>query len=451
MQTEQTQTMSAEDRNMRLRFMRITPEKSIALKDFWPVVEQQLPEILNAFYAHVSQEPKLAQMLGNDIPRLKTAQGGHWAKLFSGTFDDDYFRSVRTIGFVHNKIGLEPRWYIGGYNFVLGMLSGLVARTYRFQPAKMRTVMDAVIAAVMLDMDIAISVYQDEMLADRQRRQDKIAAAITDFDTDLSAVLGTLNVAANDVSMSANSLAANAEETSRQCTAVAAASEESSSNVQTVAAATEQLSASVSEISRQVSDSTSIASAAVKQAEQSRQIMDGLDETASKIGDVIGLIANIASQTNLLALNATIEAARAGEAGKGFAVVATEVKSLASQTAKATEDISSQIAAIQTVTRQSVESISGIAHTIEQINVITSTVATAMQEQTLAISEITRNVQQASVGAQDVSQNITGVSQAAAETGNTSSVLMVAARDLSSQSEHLRDQVRSFFDRIAAA
>ena len=291
----------------------------------------------------------------------KSAQGSHWGRLFNGRFDDDYIKGVRTIGLIHNKIGLEPRWYIGGYNLVLSQLQELAVRSNRWKPGQLVALQTAVNAAVMLDMDFAISVYQEAMLTERQQRQDKVTAAIQKFDAEMKAALDTVGKAATNMQSTANTLAANAEEASRQSTAVAAASEQASTNVQTVASATEELSSSVAEISRQVAESTKIAGEAVAQANDTNTTIQGLAQKAQKIGDVIKLITDIASQTNLLALNATIEAARAGEAGKGFAVVAAEVKNLATQTAKATEEIGQQISEIQEATKESVEAIEGIA------------------------------------------------------------------------------------------
>ncbi|MCZ8313543.1 MAG: globin-coupled sensor protein [Phreatobacter sp.] len=441
----------AAERSTRMRFMRISPETSILLREFWKVVEPKLPQILEGFYRHVSAEPKLAAMLGNDIPRLKKVQGSHWARLFDGAFDEDYMRGVRTIGHIHNKIGLEPRWYIGGYNMVMSELATLAVATYKWRPSKLAKMLTAVNSAVMIDMDLAISVYQEAMLTERQQRQDKMNAAIAAFNTEMSQSLNTMGHAAHQLTSNANSLAANAEETTRQSTAVAAASEQSASNVQTVAAASEELSTAVVEIGRQVSHSNEIATQAVTQARQSKAVMDGLAEAAQRIGDVVNLIANIAGQTNLLALNATIEAARAGEAGKGFAVVASEVKSLASQTAKATDEIGVQIAQIQSATAQSVNSITQIGATIETISAIAGAISSSVGEQQSAIGEITRNIQEAAHGTQEVSANIAGVSQAASETGSTSTFVLTAATELDGQTQAIRRQVDEFFNVIKAA
>lgn len=444
-------TDTAFDRETRLRFMRIDARTGELLREFWRIVEPALPTILEGFYRHVTAESQLARMIGNDIPRLKGAQGAHWGRLFNGRFDDAYMQGVRTIGLIHNKIGLEPRWYIGGYNFVLSQLHGLAVRSNRWRPDRLAALLTAVNSAVMLDMDMAISVYQEAMLTERQQRQDKVTAAIQKFDAEMKAALDTVGKAATNMQTTANTLSANAEEASRQSTAVAAASEQASTNVQTVASATEELSSSVSEISRQVAESTKIAGEAVAQANDTNTTIQGLAQKAQKIGDVIKLITDIASQTNLLALNATIEAARAGEAGKGFAVVAAEVKNLATQTAKATEEIGQQIAEIQQATKESVGAIEGIATTITSVNGIATTIASAVEEQGVATKEIARNVQEASRGTQEVTSNIAGVSQAASDTGQTATHVLSAAEDLSRQAETLRTQVEAFFTTIRAA
>ncbi|WP_210243889.1 globin-coupled sensor protein [Bradyrhizobium guangdongense] len=434
-----------------MRFMRIDEKTGRVLREFWGAVEPALPAILEGFYAHVATEPALAALVGNDIPRLKRAQGAHWARLFNGRFDRDYMQGVRAIGLVHNKIGLEPRWYIGGYNFVLEQLTALAVARYRWKPRQMVEAMTAVNSAVMLDMDLAISVYQEAMLAERQARQQQIREAIVRFDGQMSAGLAGVNDSVGSLQGVANALASSAEESTQQSAAVASASEEASTNVQAVAGATEELSSSIREISRQVSESTRISGIAVNQAARSGATVQELAKAAQRIGDVIELINAIAGQTNLLALNATIEAARAGEAGRGFAVVASEVKALAEQTAKATGEISQQIQAIQEATRQSVTAIDEIGTTISSVNEIATAIAAAVEQQGVATAEISRNIQQAALGAQQVSSNITGVSAASAETGRAATRLASSADELARQSSELRTQAETFFAAIRAA
>jgi methyl-accepting chemotaxis protein len=271
------------------------------------------------------------------------------------------------------------------------------------------------------------------------------------FDAEVSAVLKAVAAASTQLQATATSMTATAEETSRQSTAVAAAAEQASANVQTVASAAEELTGSVSEISRQVIQSTSIATKAVKDAEHTNAQIKGLAEAAQKIGEVVSLITAIAEQTNLLALNATIEAARAGEAGKGFAVVAAEVKNLANQTAKATEEIAAQIGGIQNATGEAVTAIEGISGTIREISEIATTIAGAVEEQGAATQEIARNVQQAAKGTSEVTSNITGVNQAASETGSAATQVLGASGELSKQSEQLRGQVERFLAGVKTA
>ncbi len=314
------------------------------------------------------------------------------------------------------------------------------------------------------EMAAAVQIFKDNRIeADRhaaerevaarakQARAEKIEKRIGEFDGVVNTVLSTLVSSSEELEGAAQQMSANAEETNVQSTAVASAAEQASANVQTVATAAEELSSSISEISRQMAASTEITGRAVQDADRANELVAGLADAAGKIGQVVALITDIAEQTNLLALNATIEAARAGDAGKGFAVVASEVKSLANQTAKATEEIGAQISGIQSATKSSVEAIAGIAGTIQKINEISATVAAAVEQQNAATQEIARNVEQAATGTQEVTANITGVTQAVGETGTVSSRVLSSARELSRQSDTLRAHVGAFLSEMKAA
>ena len=271
------------------------------------------------------------------------------------------------------------------------------------------------------------------------------------FDSQVNAVLASFASAAEEMQSSAQSLSATAEQTSQKATTVAAASEEASSNVQTVATAAEEMSASIGEISRQIDESARIAREAVQDSELANERVQGLADAAQKIGEVIGLINDIASQTNLLALNATIEAARAGEAGKGFAVVATEVKSLADQTARATDEIESQISEIQEATNQAVEAIQGIGSTIGRVDGIASAIATAMEQQRSATGEIASSVQNAATGTQEVSTHIADVTVGASETGSAAANVLKATKEMNGQAVVLRQAVDEFLEKVKVA
>ena len=289
-----------------------------------------------------------------------------------------------------------------------------------------------------------------EEKAAAKHRQELIDLAEV-FENEVGGVVTEITEASANLKTNATSLQVNANEASSQSAAVAAASEETTTSVQTVASAAEELSASIQEITRQVSESANTARNAVTEAETANDRVLGLEEAARKIGEVVELINDIASQTNLLALNATIEAARAGEAGKGFAVVATEVKSLADQTARATDEIGGQITAIQEATSEAVGAIGSIGDTIRTVDDISSAIAAAVEEQGSSTQEISVNIQQVSAAADEVNTNINAVSQASGETGTAASDVLNSAETLSGQASRLNEAVGEFLNRVRAA
>ena len=283
------------------------------------------------------------------------------------------------------------------------------------------------------------------------RRAETLAGLVRDFESKAGALVDSLASSATELQATAGSMSGTAKLTNDQASSVASAAQQMSASIQTVAASAEELGASIGEISRQVSQSSEITTRAAQDAERTDSIVRELAEGARRIGDVVSLISSIAGQTNLLALNATIEAARAGDAGKGFAVVASEVKSLANQTAKATEEIAQQVTHIQSATKGAVEAIHGIVATIGEVSRIASGIASAVEEQGAATQEIARSVQQAAVGAQDVTTNITGVSQAANDSGAAASQVLDASGQLSRQAEELSKEVGRFINGVRAA
>lgn len=313
-------------------------------------------------------------------------------------------------------------------------------------------------------MAAAVQIFKDNALEINRLREEQEASAAnaalqaqavreqlaSDFEGTVGGIVEAVASAATEMQSSAQALSATSEETSQQSSVVAAAAEEASTNIQTVSSAAEELSSSIAEINRQVLEATQIAESAVENVNATNDRVHGLTQASEKIEAVISLITDIAEQTNLLALNATIEAARAGDAGKGFAVVASEVKELASQTAKATEEIGAQIKDIQDSTSDTVSAIQSIGGTIQSIREISGAIAAAVEEQGSATQEIARNIEQVASGTVEVTSNIAGVNQAASETGHSGEQLLAAANELSQQSEFLNAEVGNFLQKVRA-
>jgi methyl-accepting chemotaxis protein len=297
-------------------------------------------------------------------------------------------------------------------------------------------------------LDMAEAETKSRAAAERRAAMESIAS---DFERSVNGIVRSVSTAAAGMQTTAQSMTASASDASVRAATVGAASESSSNNVETVAAAAEELSSSVAEISRQVTQSSEIASKAVGDAERTNATVQALSTGAEKIGEVVKLIHSIAAQTNLLALNATIEAARAGESGRGFAVVASEVKALANQTAKATEEISAQVAAMQASTSEAVLSIGGITETIALMSEITLSIATSIDQQGDATREIARNITSVAVGSSEISAHIGGVTTAAAATGLAAADVLSNARELDNQSGMLRSAVDEFLAKVRAA
>jgi len=407
----------------RLSFLEVTAEDRIVLRDFAGVIGDALEGLLDGFYAHATSVPSLKSMFrdAEHMKRARAAQGRHWLeRVFAGAFDEAYLKSAVTIGKTHARIGLDPRWYIGGYGFVLTRLHRLAIEHLLAEPEKLSRVLCALDKVALLDMDIAISVYIDEA---KELSAEFLRAQAERFETNVKDVVTSVSNAAAELEATAGT--------------VAAAAEESASQSGTVSAATEECQVSIRQIKDQFQNALEFTRSAVDQAGSAETTIDGLNTSADAIGDFSKTISDIAGQTNLLALNATIEAARAGDAGKGFAVVASEVKALAQQTARATEEISSRIDTIQKEVKSTSGAISDVAMSIKKIDEMSLEISGAMGEQETAMRE--------------VASNVAGISEAATETGQATAETMAATAELAKQSTTLQTRVDEFLIEVRQA
>ncbi len=434
----------------RLSFARITSTDREMMRKLWPILEAVMPTAMAGFYAHLKAQPDMAKMIEGRQGHLEKAQIRHWGKLFSGQFDDDYFASIQRIGRAHQRFGLAPKWYIGGYQFIMSELGARIILHHRLQPRKAAAAIAVVNKAVMLDLDLALSTYQEVLLEEREAREAAIADAIQRFGAAIGQVIAVVDKNVSQMQNTSHALSSLAAQAEDQANTAAHATNDTSDNVQAVATATEELTISISEILRQIASATDVVQRANAMADNSTKEVTRLTASARNIGDVIGVIQAIAAQTNLLALNATIEAARAGEAGRGFAVVAQEVKALAAQTSRATGEIAQQITEMQSSAEAAVSAIESIAVTIQKIDEVTASTAAAVEEQGVATREIAASIQKAAEGTIMLSSNVSEVTTAVSETSRTAGTVSHSAEELAQQSQELTREVTRFFDELRA-
>lgn len=438
------------DANARLGFLGIDSNCLNRLEEVGKHIPAEIDSILSDFYEKMLQSPDVARLFnGNSVHHAKSAQRQHWLQnVFAGRFDEDYMQRVTRIGRAHERVGLEPRWYMGGYCYVLNRLVDLLASKNRFSPARMAELIKAVNKAVFLDMELAVSVYID---TSKETARSTVATHAERFEGEVKGMVDLVASAATELRAVAEGMASVADRTAKQTYVVAQNADLTSDNVQTVAAATSELASSIDEISRQANAVRQSTADAVEDAASVREVVDVLTSAVKDIAEAARQVTDIASRTRLLALNATIESARAGEHGRGFAVVAGEVKSLADQAARVTDNIITRIASVEDATASASVATMRITSAIDRLHGVATAIAAAVDEQGAATAEIARSVSRAAEGTRSVTEVIGEVAGSANQTESSATHVLESSRSLSVNAEELSRTVCVFLDDVRAA
>ncbi|WP_041793674.1 globin-coupled sensor protein [Pararhodospirillum photometricum] len=431
----------------RLQAMRIDEETRTLLRELRPLVEPHIEGIIDTAFDEIMRHEEVRQAYRDvNIAEAKKKQINHWINvIFGAKFTDDDFNDSIEMGRARQRMGLDLMWYFVFWGFVLSELNRRILPQYRKNPERQAKVAATMTRVVMFDLEVFNAVYIDSANSAAAAHLSREAQG---FEAQVSGVVRRLSDSVQDLQHTAQTLKDAAQENVGRSIDALGAVDEAGNSAQTVAAATEELAASIQEIGRQVAQSTDMTQDAVGEAERANTMVLGLVDTANRIGAVLKLINSIASQTNLLALNATIEAARAGEAGKGFAVVAGEVKNLANQTAKATDEISSQIAAVQTATRDAVAAIQGIGATIQRVSSIATTIAGAVEEQRAATQEIARTVQSVAHSTTNATNSMKAVSRLTENTEGAADAVKNKIDGVTNDTTTLRNEIERFLSTI---
>ena len=439
----------------RLEAFQITETDLAALRSAKEFATKRLPKLLEELHPRFAAFPEIQAALMD--PEVHAARVAHWTRVACGEIGDGFMASAErlaSIFFAHGVPGYAVAVCHATVSRAIIAELGLdrAAKGLRVlrggNAAEKHALRDAINKAAWLDLEVLLETYAD---AERDSKRKTLRDMAETFEAKVRTVVDNVSRSSRSLEETVKSMSVTAARATEDAGMVAGAVHEASANVSVVAASAEQLELSIKEISGQVETSRTVAADAVTRSHETTRTMAALADAVGKIDSVINLISGIAGQTNLLALNATIEAARAGEAGKGFAVVAAEVKTLATQTAKATQDISEQILAIQGITQQAVGSITQIREIIDRISESSTAVSAAIEEQSASTNEIARNTQHAAAGNQQAADLMTGIRNGASETLNVASSLTGAAQDLGAQSDALRQAVDSFLADIRAA